>query len=120
MKKNFNFLGLGNKVFSYPIEIEKKHCILILNEGKENTTKRFLVDTGSPTSMAFDDFTFCGDRHHAHGTMLLNSVCELSGERQEAMYSLTIPIMRYVCHHVRLTFRVAQPNSILCWEWQSA
>ena len=74
MKKNFNFLGLGNKVFSYPIEIEKKHCILINEENK-----RFLVDTGSPTSLAYDEFTFCGNRHHAHGTILLNSVRELSG-----------------------------------------
>lgn len=85
MKKNFNFLGLGNKVFSYPIEIEKKHCILINEENK-----RFLVDTGSPTSVAYDEFTFCGNRHHAHGTILLNSVRELSGLQIDGLIGLDL------------------------------
>ena len=74
MSKKLNFFGLGNKVFSYRIEIEKKHSILINEENK-----RFLLDTGSPVSMAYEPFTFCGQEHQPHGTMLLNSIRELSG-----------------------------------------
>ena len=75
---------MKDMTYTYKLEIEKKHPILVNQDGK-----RFLVDTGSPITMA-KPFSLCGRMMIGGTTALMGTIRNLSGLNVDGLIGLDI------------------------------
>lgn len=79
---------MKEKTYTYKLSIEKKHPIIITDEGM-----RLLVDTGSPITMA-RPFELCGHLMTGGPTALVGTIRNLSGLNVDGLIGLDI-LKRY-------------------------